>query len=101
MQQHTRRHYFKTPKISKSVKDAALHRELNLVYTPPYQPDFNPDENAFSVIKSHTRRFDNSISESITLLTSDKISCFYEHSRNFIRTFIDNWVYISTHTYDE
>jgi transposase/arginine repressor len=75
---------------SKSVKDAALHRELNLVYTPPYQPDFNPVENAFSVIKSHTRRFDNSISESITLLTPDKISCFYEHSRNFIRTFIDN-----------
>ena len=76
---------------SKIVKDTAVSRGFHLVYTPPYQPDFNPVENAFSVIKSHTRRFDNSIMESMNLLTIDKILAFYNHSCNFIRTFIDRF----------
>ncbi|THU91561.1 hypothetical protein K435DRAFT_609536, partial [Dendrothele bispora CBS 962.96] len=35
-----------------------------LVYLPPYSPDFNPIEQAFSVIKSFLRRniFDQSLS---------------------------------------
>lgn len=73
---------------SKIVKEAAQSRGLDLVYTPPYQPDFNPVENAFSVIKSHTRRFDDSITESLNLLTVEKIMSFYRHSCNFIRSFI-------------
>jgi transposase len=82
---------------SKTVKEAAKSLEFDLVYTPPYQPDFNPVENTFSVIKSHTRRFDDSITESLNLLTIEKIKSFYRHSCNFIRLFIVQFSELHTH----
>jgi transposase len=73
---------------SKCVKDAASERKLSLVYTPPYQPDFNPVENAFSVIKSHTRKFDDSIKEALDLVTLGKTRAFFKHAISFIEDYI-------------
>ena len=73
---------------SKCVKDAASERKLSLVYTPPYQPDFNPVENAFSVIKSHTRRFDDSIKDALSLVTLEKTKAFFKHAISFIEDYV-------------
>jgi transposase len=75
---------------SRCVREEANKKNMSLVYTPPYQPDFNPVENAFSVIKSHTRSFDDSLSEALSLLTEHKIQSFFRGSRNFIEEYISN-----------
>ena len=41
---------------SKDVKKYALENNLNLLYTPPYCPWFNPIENVFSVVKNYYRK---------------------------------------------
>lgn len=63
---------------SKSVKDAASKKKMTLVYTPPYQPDFNP------VIKSHTRRFDDSLAVALSLVTLTKIQAFFRHAEDYV-----------------
>lgn len=73
---------------SKCVKDVASEKGFRLAYTPPYQPDFNPVENAFSVLKSHTRRFDDSVSDALSLLTLQKIQAFFSHAINFINHYV-------------
>lgn len=63
------------------VKHAAEAVGLRLVFTPPYSPDFNFIENAFSVIKSHTRKFDASehLKAAIALVTPSKAVSLYHH----------------------
>lgn len=75
---------------SKCVKDAARNKGLDLVYTPPYQPDFNPVENAFSVLKSHTRKFDDSIVDALSLITIHKIKRFFCHTVSFIEKYVSS-----------
>lgn len=41
---------------SKDVKAWAHENKINLLYTPPYSPWFNPIENFFSFVKSSYRR---------------------------------------------
>jgi len=73
---------------SKCVKDAASKKKMTLVYTPPYQPDFNPVENAFSVIKSHTRRFDDSLVDALSLVTLTKIQAFFRHAEAYVERYV-------------
>jgi transposase len=40
---------------SKVVKDALAARNLTALYSPPYSPEYNPVEMAFSVFKAHMR----------------------------------------------
>jgi transposase len=40
---------------SNVVKDACSKMGIQILYTPPYSPDFNPIENVFSIIKSKWR----------------------------------------------
>lgn len=70
---------------SRIVKDAATRNNISLTFIPPYQPDFNPVENAFSVIKSHTRRFDYSIQHALLLLDVAKIQSMFQHAVNYVR----------------
>ena len=39
-----------------SVADVLSEAGIGLHYLPPYSPDFNPIENAFSALKAHLRR---------------------------------------------
>ena len=73
---------------SKCVKDAAATKKMTLVYTPPYQPDFNPVENAFSVIKSHTRRFDDSLEGGLSLVALTKIQAFFRHAESYVQQYV-------------
>jgi transposase len=47
------------------VKEIIESRECELVYLPPYSPDFNPIEQAFSKIKSLLRRVQARTRESL------------------------------------
>ena len=66
-----------------AVRETAREREINLVFLPPYRPDLNPIEHAFSVVKHHFRqRFDVQDTEqrmSIVLaeLTANKLAAMY------------------------
>lgn len=65
---------------SQKVKEAAEEKGIRIAYTTPYCPDWNPVENAFSVIKSKKRRFSDSLSEAIALVTPEKCKAFFRHS---------------------
>lgn len=65
---------------SNSVRNALCGKGCIPVYTPPYQPDFNPIENAFHVIKSAMRRgacFD----AARNAVTTNMCAAFFERSR--------------------
>jgi transposase len=55
------------------------------VFTPPYQPKYNPIEYAFSKIKNHFRKitnrtnFQKSIEESISTTTAKDITNYFDH----------------------
>lgn len=70
---------------SKPVKDVANKLGFVLCYTPPYSPDFNFVENAFSVIKQRTRRFDGSLPAAVALITPEKASAFFRHMLKHVR----------------
>lgn len=72
---------------SPNVKRAADSAGLQLVYTPPYSPDFNFIENAFSIIKSHTRRLDASehLQSAIETVTPAKAAALYRHMVHHVR----------------
>jgi transposase len=40
----------------KGVREAIEAAAANLLYLPPYSPDFNPIENAFSKLKARLRK---------------------------------------------
>jgi transposase len=72
------------------VREAAREMNLELVYTPPYCPWFNPVEHAFSVTKScyrrarvlSTRPFEEDVAASLTRLTPDICSGCFDGGRN-------------------
>lgn len=70
---------------SRIVKEAATRNNISFTFIPPYQPDFNPVENAFSVIKSHTRRFDESIQRALSLLDFRKIDSMFQHAVKYVK----------------
>ena len=68
------------------VKQTARDKKIHLVFTPPYSPDFNPTENALSVIKSVTRRFDNSVIDAVQSVTPQKCAAFFGRSIRQVET---------------
>jgi len=70
---------------AKLVKDYCLNNNINLVYNPPYTPEFNPIELIFNTIKSKFRKLDHfdlkeDIIESINSITLDNIEKSIYHS---------------------
>jgi transposase len=71
---------------SDDVRDMIESAGANLLFLPPYSPDFNPIEQAFSKIKAHLRR---AAERSIPALW-DRIGAILDdfpanHCRNFFR----------------
>jgi transposase len=71
------------------VRQTARDKNLQLIYTPPYCPWFNPVEHAFSVAKSTYRRarvlstspFQNDVVASLNRLTAESCNGFFEGGR--------------------
>jgi hypothetical protein len=58
-------HWLKTCTVSCPIQDFLLSSSVSvykLVYLPPYSPDYNPIEQAFSTIKAYLRCHSNDLS---------------------------------------
>ena len=51
------------------------YRGMRYEFLPPYSPDFNPIELAFSAMKYHLRRNGDYIRLTMTYLTTNEIYC--------------------------
>ena len=49
-----------------------IHRGMKLVFLPPYSPDFNPIELAFSSIKAYIRRNRDELGDDPSLLDTNR-----------------------------
>ena len=69
------------------VRELIERRGCELIYLPPYSPDFNPIEEAFSKLKGLLRRGEartreglvESIGAAISALTGEDARSFFEH----------------------
>jgi transposase len=69
------------------VKELIEHRGCELMYLPPYSPDFNPIEEAFSKIKGLVRKAEarsrealvDAIGGGISMVTAEDARGFFEH----------------------
>jgi transposase len=69
------------------VKELIEHRGCELMYLPPYSPDFNPIEEAFSKIKGLVRKAEarsrealvDAIGKGISMVTAEDARGFFEH----------------------
>ena len=52
---------------SKIIKNYINSKNWNIIYTPPYSPNFNPIENIFSKIKNYYRKY-KSIEDSFKII---------------------------------
>jgi transposase len=80
------------------LDNASIHKNLclttkpNILYTPPYSPEFNPIELCFGITKGYFREGNNNntdithlINQSVTFLTPTMIKNCFEHvQKNFI-----------------
>ena len=72
----------KTPRVAKLIADRGAH----LRFLPPYSPDLNPIEQAFSKFKAHLRERAARTLDSLQDGVRDALSCFRpEHCRGFFR----------------
>jgi transposase len=73
----------KSARITQAVEDAGC----NLVYLPPYSPDFNPIENMWSKVKASLRKtaartFDavvDAVAEALRTITLEDCDGYFEH----------------------
>jgi transposase len=69
------------------VKELIEERGCELIYLPPYSPDFNPIEEAFSKIKGLVRKAEarsrqalvDAIGSGISMVTAEDARGFFEH----------------------
>ncbi len=69
------------------VRDLVEARDADLVFLPPYSPDLNPIEEAFSKIKGIVRKvrartrgtLDESIGEALSAVTSEDAAGWFRH----------------------
>jgi transposase len=69
------------------VKELIEERGCELIYLPPYSPDFNPIEEAFSKIKALVRKAEartrealvEAIGKGISMVTAEDARGFFEH----------------------
>ena len=72
----------------RGVLDAISAREARLLYLPPYSPDLNPIEQAFSKVKNELRRrrlrtvddLWNAFGESLDWITPDEAANYFQHA---------------------
>lgn len=72
---------------TKRVRDLIEERGCELVFLPPYSPDFNPIEEAFSKIKNVVRKagartreaLDEAIAEAMSAVTSLEVAGWFVH----------------------
>ena len=73
---------------SRAATEVAQAKGYRLLYTPPYCPDFNPVESAFSVIKNAMRQQEPvALSEALATITASKCAAFFSGSLRFIREY--------------
>jgi transposase len=69
------------------VKELIEERGCELLYLPPYSPDFNPIEEAFAKIKAVVRKAEartrealvEAIGRGITMVTTEDARGFFDH----------------------
>ena len=72
---------------SERVRELIEERGCELIYLPPYLPDFNPIEEAFAKLKALLRRFEartrealvEAMGRSLDALTARDARGFFEH----------------------
>jgi transposase/uncharacterized protein YxjI len=64
---------------SKQVKNLAINKGWDLLYTPPYSPVFNPIEGVFSIVKRNYYKFMN-IQKAFACVNDLHIKSFFHHS---------------------
>lgn len=63
-------------------------RQAQLLYLPPYSPDFNPIEKCWAQVKQHLRAakarslslLEQSLSEALSIVTPHNIQAYFRHS---------------------
>jgi transposase len=75
------------------VSELIASRGAEVLYLPPYSPDLNPIEKAWSKIKQYLRsirartkeELDNGITEALALITPDNAQAWFRHSMNALQ----------------
>ena len=82
---------------TKSFKDMVHSMNNTILYTPPYSPQYNPIELAFSKIKTVYRKLnyvkddlESNILESIASVSSLDLQAYYKHVNTVVRTSMKN-----------
>lgn len=63
------------------TKHAASTMGFQLIYTPPYCPELNPVENAFSVLKASLSRGHKDVALAVRTVTPTKCAAFFREAR--------------------
>src|SRR5215207_8561785 len=64
------------------IRELIEQRGCELLYLPPYSPEFNPIEEAFSKIKARTREaLVEAIGRGISMVTAEDARGFFDHCR--------------------
>lgn len=67
-----------------AVRAAADVKRARLLFIPPYSPEFNPIENAFSVLKAALRSQDGgALPRDLTRITQKKCIAFFRETRRY------------------
>lgn len=61
------------------IREAIEAAEANLIYLPPYSPDFNPIENGFSKLKAHVRKAAARTVETLEAAVAGALKTFKPH----------------------
>lgn len=77
---------------SKKVKDFCKDNNINLIYNPPYSPEFNPIELIFNKLKTKFKKLDHKdikydINLCLRTITNEDINNSFHHSLKFINKY--------------
>ncbi len=75
------------------VKTYCSSKNINLIYNPPYSPEFNPIENLFSKLKTLFRKMEHidiifEIKDLIKKITTSNLKNCYNHTEKIIKQFL-------------
>lgn len=73
---------------SKSVREAIIKKGADVLFLPPYSPEYNPIEKTWSKLKTFLRRantitrdaFDAALDQAMKTVTRDDISGWFQHA---------------------
>lgn len=71
---------------SKIIKDYCSSKNIELLYTPPYSPWYNPIELAFSIVKRYYYKYQDII-KAFNILDQQHLQSFFRKSLNTITKF--------------